>query len=50
MIRREIIQEFFEENLQTHTDWTGTRVETKYECDSIDKFVDRFMNYLENLI
>lgn len=34
--------------MATHTDWTGTRVETKYECDSIDEFVDKLYDYLED--
>lgn len=34
-------------NLSTHTDWTGTRVETKYTCDSVDTFVDKFMEFIE---
>lgn len=45
---KEIIKEFCEENLHTHTDWTGTYVETKYKCDSVDKFVDKLMEYIED--
>ena len=44
---REIIKEFCESNMSTHTDWTGTRVETINKCDSIDKFVDMLMNHIE---
>lgn len=40
------IIEFFEENLHTHTDWTGTRVETINECESVEKFIDKFMNHI----
>lgn len=44
---RRVITEFFENNLSTHTDWTGTRVETRFECDSVEKFIERFMDYLK---
>ncbi len=46
-INKEIITEFCRINLSTHTDWTGTRVETKYTCDSVDAFVDKFMEFIE---
>jgi hypothetical protein len=46
-INREIVTEFFENNLSTHTDWTGTRVETRFECDSVEEFISKFMNYIE---
>lgn len=42
-----VITEFFETSLSTHTDWTGTRVETRFECDSVEKFTERFMDYLK---
>lgn len=42
-----VITEFFEENLHTHTDWTGTYVETKFKCDSVEKFTEKFMEYLK---
>ena len=45
---KEILKEWVEENMSTHTDWTGTRVETKYKYDSIDEFVDNLYGYLEN--
>jgi hypothetical protein len=44
---REIIKEFCEINMSTHTDWTGTRVETIDKCESIDKFVDMLMAHIE---
>ena len=44
---KEIIKEFVETNMSTHTDWTGTRVETKYECESIEKFIDKLWDYIE---
>jgi hypothetical protein len=42
-----VITEFFENNLSTHTDWTGTYVETKYTCDSVEKFIEIFFNSIE---
>ena len=42
-----VITEFFEENLHTHTDWTGTRVETRFECESVEDFIDMFMNHIK---
>jgi hypothetical protein len=34
-------------NMTTHTDWTGTRVETINVYSSIDEFVDDLWDYLE---
>lgn len=45
---KEILKEWCEKNLSTHTDWTGTRVETKYKCESIDDFVDELYEHLED--
>lgn len=45
---KEILKEWVEKNMVTHTDWGGTRVETKYKCGSIDEFVDNLYEYLEN--
>jgi hypothetical protein len=44
---KEKIIEFCKNNLHTHPDWTGTRVETINECDSIEEFIDKFLNYIE---
>ena len=33
--------------MDTHTDWTGKRVETINECDSIDDFVDSLFEYIK---
>jgi hypothetical protein len=44
---KEILKEWVEANMVTHTDWTGTRVETEYKCDSLDKFIDILYEYLE---
>lgn len=46
---KEILKEWCEKNLSTHTDWTGTRVETKYKCESIDDFVDELYEHLEDI-
>jgi len=32
---KELIRKFCEDNLHTHTDWTGTYVETIYKCDGV---------------
>lgn len=45
---KDIITEFCIDNLATHTDWTGTRVETKYECESVEEFVEKLMEHIEN--
>ena len=45
---KEILKEWCEKNLSTHTDWTGTRVETKNKCGSVDEFVDKLYEYLED--
>lgn len=46
-ITKHILREWCERNLDTHTDWVGTRVETVNEMESIDEFVDKLWNYLE---
>ena len=45
---KEILKEWCEQNMATHTDWTGTRVETKYKCNSVDDFVDMLFEHLED--
>lgn len=45
---KEIIHEWCEKNLSTHTDWTGTRVETKYRCESVEEFVNKLFEYIED--
>lgn len=42
-----ILKNWCEKNMNVHTDWTGTRVETNNTCLSIDEFVDKLWNYLE---
>ena len=44
----QIIKEFCEEQLKTHTDWTGTRVETKYQYASVEAFVSVLMEWIED--
>lgn len=46
---KEILKEWCEKNLSTHTDWTGTRVETKCQCTSVDEFVDNLFDYLHDI-
>ena len=43
---KEILKEWCEQNMATHTDWTGTRVETKCECNSVEDFVNKLYSYL----
>ena len=45
---KEILKEWCEENMATHTDWTGTRVETKFDCNSVDDFVNILFEHLKN--
>ena len=44
---KELIREFCLNNLHTHTDWTGTYVETIHKCDSVNRFVNKLLNYVE---
>ena len=44
---KHILNDWCEKNMNVHTDWTGTRVETNNMCLSIDEFVDKLWNYLE---
>lgn len=46
-IKKHILKEWCEKNMFTHSDWTGTRVETINNCLSVDEFVDKLWNYLE---
>ena len=45
---KEILKEWCERNLDTHTDWVGTRVETVNEMESIDEFVNKLYEFLED--
>jgi hypothetical protein len=42
-----ILEEWCEKNMNVHADWTGTRVETINACNSIDEFVNKLWDYLE---
>jgi nicotinic acid phosphoribosyltransferase len=44
---KKILKVWCKRNMSTHTDWTGTRVETINACSSINEFVDKLWNYLE---
>lgn len=46
-ITKDLLKKWCEKNMVAHTDWTGTRVETNNDCRSIDEFVDKLWNYLE---
>ena len=43
---KQIIREWVEKNMSTHTDWTGTRIETKYECMSTEEFVNKLYEHI----
>lgn len=44
---KEKIAKFLIENLCTHTDWTGTYVETTYKCESVAEFIRKLFNAIE---
>ena len=44
---KKILYEWADKYMDTHTDWTGKRVETINECDSIDDFVDNLFEYIK---
>lgn len=44
---KRILKESIKRLMNVHTDWTGTRVETVNEMESVDEFVDRLWDYLE---
>lgn len=46
-ITKYILEEWCEKNMNVHTDWTGTRVETGDTCVSINDFVNKLWDYLE---
>ena len=45
---KEILKEWVESKMSTHTDWTGTRVETKFKCESLEEFIDKLYEYLSD--
>lgn len=44
---KEILMEWCKEHMSTHTDWTGTRIETKFKCESVEDFVNKLYEYLD---
>lgn len=44
---KELIVNFCRDNLHTHTDWTGTRVETINKCESVEEFTNKLIDYIE---
>lgn len=46
--KKHILENWCKRNMSTHTDWTGTRVETINACNSIDEFVNKLWDYLED--
>lgn len=47
-ITKYILEEWCEKNMNAHSDWTGTRVETINTCSTINEFVDKLWDYLED--
>ena len=47
-VNESLIREFCETHMSTHSDWTGTRVETKEKCESVYGFVTRLMEHIED--
>lgn len=45
---KEILKEWVEKNMTTHTDWTGTRIETKHKCESLEDFINNLYEYLSD--
>ena len=46
-VSKGLLKKWCKRNMATHTDWTGTRVETIEACPTIDEFVNKLWNYLE---
>lgn len=44
---KKIILEWCKKNLSTHTDWTGTRIETKHRCEDVEDFVNKLFEYIK---
>lgn len=47
VITKDRLREWCEKYLDTHEDWTGTRVETVNNMESVEEFVDSLYGYLE---
>lgn len=46
-MNKEKIAQWFLENFDTHTDWTGTRVETIEHYQSVKEVIDKFFRNLD---
>lgn len=42
-MNKEKIAQWFLKNFKVHTDWTGSYVETQYNCDSVKELIDKFL-------
>ena len=47
LISKKDLHEWCNKYMHVHTDWTGKRVETIDKIESIEKFVNRLYDYLE---
>lgn len=47
-ISKECLEKACTELLKPHTDWTGTHVETRDECEFVQDFVDKLWNFIED--
>lgn len=48
MMDEKKIARWFLENFHVHTDWTGTRVETRQHCQTVKEVIDKFIRDLGN--
>ena len=48
VLSKKKLKDWCDRYMDTHTDWTGTRVETVNECESVEEFVDKLYDYLSN--
>lgn len=42
------LAKFCYDNMHTHTDWTGTRVETISEYESVFSFINQLIEHIES--
>lgn len=47
-VTKKNLKDWCDRYMDTHIDWTGTRVETVNECESVDEFVDKLYEFLES--
>lgn len=45
--RKKVI-DWFRSNMKTHDDWTGTYVEYQEKCETVDDFIYKFLNEVED--